>query len=263
MTPIDALILGILQGLTEFLPVSSSGHLELGNYFLETNTEENLLFTVFVHGATALSTMVVFRKEIARIFSELLTFRKSESLDFSIKILISMIPVTIVGLFFEEEVESLFTGNVILVAGMLLFTAVLLIITYFLKDKPGKVSGSKAFIIGIAQAIAVIPGISRSGATISTALMTGISRDQATRFSFLMVLPPILGAMLLKIIDIIREPEIISGISVGTLTIGFIAAFVSGLIACTWMIRIVRRGKLIYFAFYLILVSLIVIIGQW
>ncbi len=257
----EALILGIIQGLTEFLPVSSSGHLELGSVLLGVQSSDNLLFAILVHGATALSTVVVFKKEIAQIISGLFRFQWNEETQYAFLIVVSMIPVGIVGVFFEDQVEAFFGGKIMLVGSMLLFTAVLLAFTYFSKKNEGGVNLPKALIIGLAQTIAIMPGISRSGATISTALLLGVDKEKAARFSFLMVLPPILGAMLLKTKDIIEAPALASEIPVLTLVVGFIAAFASGLLACRWMISIVKRGKLIYFSIYCGVVGLIAIIS--
>ncbi|WP_109832582.1 undecaprenyl-diphosphate phosphatase [Reichenbachiella versicolor] len=260
MSFIEALILGIIQGLTEFLPVSSSGHLELGSVLLGIQSEDNLLFAILLHGATALSTIIVFRKDIGDIFKGLLEFKWNESWQYATMIVVSMIPVGVVGVFFEDQVEAFFGGKVILVGCNLLFTAVLLSITYYSKKNEGDVSFFKAFIIGIAQTIAILPGVSRSGATISTALILGVDKAKAAKFSFLMVLPPILGAMLLKTKDVIEAPEVIQNLSVMNLVVGFVAAFISGLLACQWMISIVKKGKLIYFAVYCGLVGALAII---
>ena len=260
MSIIEALILGIVQGLTEFLPVSSSGHIELGKAILNIQTTDNLLFSIVVHGATALSTIIVFRKMILELIKGLFQFKNNESLHYSLKIIISMIPVGIVGILFEDKIEALFTGNVLFVGFMLIFTGILLTITFYVKNTTKDVSYGRALIIGMAQAVAILPGISRSGSTISTALILGVDKEKATRFSFLMVLLPILGATLLKVKDYIETPSLSGGISTLALTIGFIAAFVSGLVACTWMIKIVKKGKLIYFAYYCFAVGIISII---
>ncbi|MEQ8924722.1 MAG: undecaprenyl-diphosphate phosphatase [Fulvivirga sp.] len=258
MSALEALVLGIIQGLTEFLPVSSSGHLELGALLLNVETGNNLLFAIIVHGATALSTIVVFRKTIWQLLKSLLEFKLNDDTKFIFQILISMIPVGIVGVFFEKEVESFFSGNILLVASMLGITGILLLLTHYSNKTAKELTYSKSFIIGIAQSIAILPGISRSGATISTAILLGIDKEKAARFSFLMVLPPILGATLLKVKDYIEAPALAENSqSTGSMVIGFIAAFVSGLVACTWMINLVKRGKLIYFAIYCILVAII------
>ena len=262
MSIFEAIILGIIQGLTEFLPVSSSGHIELGSYFLGVENKDNLLFSIIVHGATALSTIVVFRKEILDIIKGLFEFKWNESTKFVVKIIISMIPVGVVGVFFESEIEAFFTGNIVFVASMLGITGVLLSFTYFTPARSGKVTFLKALIIGIAQSIAILPGISRSGTTIATALFLGVEKSDAAKFSFLMVLPPILGATLLKTLDFMENPAIADGISGIALLSGFVAAFVAGLLACQWMIRIVKRGKLIYFAVYCFLIFLIVMVAN-
>ncbi len=260
MSIIEAIILGIIQGLTEFLPVSSSGHIELGKAILNINTTDNLLFSIVVHAATALSTIIIFRKELYDIFKGLLQFKNNESLHYALKIIISMIPVGVVGIMFEDKIEALFNGNVIFVGSMLIVTGILLTITYYAKSTTKDVSYGRAIIIGLAQAIAIIPGISRSGSTISTALILGVDKEKATKFSFIMVLLPIIGATLLKVKNYLEAPEISSGISTIALSAGFAAAFIFGLIACTWMIRIVKKGKLIYFAYYCFCVGAISII---
>lgn len=261
MTFLEALILGIIQGLTEFLPVSSSGHLEIGSYILGIQSKDNLLFSIVVHGATALSTIVVFRKDILAILIDIFKFQWNESTEFALKIIISIVPVGIVGVFFEDQVEAFFGGKILLVGSMLLFTGLLLSFTFFKKSNTGDINYVKAFLIGLAQAIAIMPGISRSGTTIAVALLLGVDKVKATRFSFLMVLIPIIGAMLLKVKDLIETPELASDISGITLATGFLAAFIAGLMACTWMIAIVKRGKLIYFAIYCFIVGLIAILA--
>lgn len=258
MDILDALILGIIQGLTEFLPVSSSGHLELGKAILGDTSvpEESLLFTVVVHFATALSTVVVFRKDIFEIMKGLFSFKWNEQTQFSAKIVLSMIPAVVVGLFFEEELEALFGGNILLVGCMLIVTAILLWLADKAKDTQKKVSFPNAFIIGIAQAIAMIPGISRSGATISTSVLLGNDKNKAARFSFLMVIPLILGKIAKDIMDGALTTQ--SG-NTSVLIIGFLAAFTAGLFACTWMITLVRKSKLSWFAIYCLVVGLIAI----
>ncbi len=257
MNEFQALLLGILQGLTEFLPVSSSGHLEIGNALLGVKTTNNLLFTVFVHVATVLSTVVVFRKDIWELILDLLKFQWNDSTVYVSKLLLSSVPVLILGLFFKEEIEQFFTGNLFFVGCMLLFTAGLLALTQVVKRGDGKITFFKAIIIGIAQAVAVLPGISRSGSTIATGLLLGAKKEEMARFSFLMVLIPILGAAFLDI----ASGEVASNQSIGILPliVGFVAAFVSGLLACSWMIKIVKRGKLIYFALYCAVIGLIAI----
>lgn len=255
----EAIVLGIVQGLTEFLPVSSSGHIEIGTALFEIKAADNLLFSIVVHAATALSTVVVFRKDIGALLSDIFRFEWNESTQFAAKILLSMIPVGIVGVFFEEEVEAFFGGKILFVGSMLLVTAGLLTFTYLKKNNEGVVTFPKALIIGLAQAVAILPGISRSGATISTALLLGVRAERATRFSFLMVLIPILGAAFLKVLDLLKNPEIAGQTGTAPLIAGFIAAFLSGMAACQWMISIVKKGKLIYFALYCLVVGVVAI----
>jgi undecaprenyl-diphosphatase len=261
MSIIDAIILGIIQGLTEFLPVSSSGHLELGKVILGQELEVGLLFSVILHAATALSTIVVFRKDIYEVIVGLFNFKWNESWQFAVKIIISMVPVFIVGVFLKDEIEVLFEGQVLLVGCMLIVTGLLLLLTNFYGNKEGKdVNFFQAFLIGISQAIAVLPGISRSGATISTALILGVGKSQAARFSFLMVLIPIMGATLLEVKDYFEAGESAQSVSVTALSTGFVMAFFTGLFACTWMINLVKKGKLTYFAIYCFIVGTIAII---
>ena len=258
MNWLEALLLGLIQGLTEFLPVSSSGHLELGKVLLGVEAESSLVFTVLVHGATVLSTIVVFWKDIFRLIKGLFAFRWNEETKFVVKIFISMIPVAIIGLFFKEEVEGFFTGNLVLVGFMLLVTATLLLFTHFKKSNTRPVGFLDSFIIGIAQAIAVLPGISRSGSTISTGLFLGNVRADVARFSFLMVLIPIIGANLKDLMDGGMAGD--GSVSAMPLLVGFLAAFISGLFACRWMIGIVKKGKLIYFSIYCYIVGLTAIL---
>lgn len=260
MSIFEALILGVVQGLTEFLPISSSGHLELGSYFMDISSGNNLLFAIIVHGATALSTIVVFRQDIFSLSKELLEFRWNEGTQYLSKLAISMIPVGIVGVLFEKEIELFFGGKIIFVAAMLCLTGLILLSTRLIKPKNGSITYSKAIIIGLAQAVAILPGISRSGATISTALLLGVDKEKAARFSFLMVLAPILGALLLKVKDLVENPSIAGDLEIASLVVGFFAAFVSGLAACTWMLQIVKKGKLSYFAVYCFVVATIVFI---
>ncbi|WP_418512433.1 undecaprenyl-diphosphate phosphatase [Corallibacter sp.] len=259
MNIIDAIILGIIQGLTEFLPVSSSGHLELGKAILGDNSipEESLMFTVVLHFATALSTIVIFRKDIWSILKGILTFTWNEDLQFALKIAISMIPAVFVGLLFEEQLEQLFDGNILLVGCMLIITAALLFLADKAKDTNKKVSFGNAFIIGISQAIAMLPGISRSGATISTSVLLGNDKSKAARFSFLMVVPLIFGKIAK---DILGGDLTYNSGNFTPIIIGFIAAFVSGMIACTWMISLVRKSKLSYFSIYCGIVGIIAIV---
>jgi undecaprenyl-diphosphatase len=258
MEIIDAIILGIIQGLTEFLPVSSSGHLELGSALLggDRIPEESLMFTIVLHFATALATLLVFRKDIAEIFKGLFQFKWNEETQFSAKIVLSMIPAVIIGLFFEEQLEMLFGGQVVFVGFMLLVTALLLFLADKARDTGKSVSFGNAILIGLAQAIAMLPGISRSGATISTSVLLGIDKSKAARFSFLMVVPLILGKIAKDILDggLAYNSE-----SFGYLSAGFVAAFISGYFACTWMIMLVRRSKLTYFAIYCTIVGILAI----
>ena len=258
MNYLEALILGIIQGLTEFLPVSSSGHLELAKVLFGDNSlpEESLTFTVVLHFATALSTMVVFRKEVIEIIKGLFQFKWNDEFIFSIKIVISMIPAMIIGLLFEEQLEAFFGGRILLVGFMLLITALLLVLADKAKNTNHTASYSNAFIIGISQAIAMLPGISRSGATISTSVLLGIDRTKAARFSFLMVVPLILGKVSKDIFDGKISFE---NSQIGVMTVGFIAAFISGLLACTWMITLVKKSKLTYFAIYCFIIGIIAI----
>ncbi len=255
MNEIQALILGLVQGLTEFLPVSSSGHLEIGHVVLGVQSENNLLFDVTVHVATVLSTLVVFRKDIISLIKGLFAFKWNEPTSYVAKLLLSAVPVMFLGLFFKDEIEQLFTGNLVLVGSMLMVTALLLSFAHFAKKGSNKITFGKSIIIGIAQAFAVMPGISRSGATIATGLLLKTKKDEVARFSFLMVLIPIIGAAFLDIVG----GDFTSGGTIGAvpLLIGFVAAFVSGLLACSWMIRVVKKGKLIYFAIYCLIIGLI------
>ena len=253
----EAIILGIVQGLTEFLPISSSGHLEIASYILKTNPSENLMFTVVVHIATAISIIYVFRKDINEIIKGLIQFKK-EQVDFILKILISSMPVGVVGVLFEKEVESFFTGNIVLVGSMLLITAALLFFTYFKKDDSKKnISFTDAIAIGLAQALAILPGISRSGSTISMALLLNVNREKATKFSFLMVLVPIFGILILKSIKGFTEISETSNLILfeSSYIVGFISALFSGVFACKVMLKIVKESKLIYFSAYCLLVG--------
>ena len=260
MSWIEALILGIIQGLTEFLPVSSSGHLEIGSVLLDAQSSDNLLFAVTVHLATALATIAVFKNDIVELLRDIFRFEWNESTQFAAKIILSMIPVFVVAVFFKDQIEALFIGNLMLVGSMLLITGGLLIFAHYKNDGTKSVGFVGAIIIGLAQAFAVLPGISRSGSTIATALILGVERSKAARFSFLMVLIPILGASLLEILDY-TENSAAHAIRSSSLIIGFLAAFISGFIACKWMIKIVKNGKLTYFAIYCFIVGIIAIIA--
>lgn len=259
MDIIDSIILGIIQGLTEFLPVSSSGHLELGKAILSDNLlpNESLLFTVVLHFATALSTIVIYRKDILYIIKGLFQFKWNDNTKFTLKIVLSMIPAGLVGFFFESELEQLFSGNILLVGFMLIVTALLLFLADKAKNTNKPVSFNDAFVIGVSQAIALLPGISRSGATISTSVLLGNDKSKAARFSFLMVVPLILGKIAKDILsgDLSYESQ-----NFITLSVGFVAAFISGLFACNWMIKLVRNSKLSYFAIYCFIVGLFAII---
>jgi len=256
MNLLQALILGIIQGLTEFLPISSSGHLEIGHALLGIANENNLLFVLNVHVATVLSTIVVFRKDIGTLLKDVFQFKWNESTKYVSMLLVSSIPIVIIGLLFKAEIESLFTGNLFFVGCMLLVTACLLTLTIYVKKSDQKLTFGKSFIIGIAQMFAVLPGISRSGATIATGLLLKLKKEDVARFSFLMVLLPIVGAALL---DILSGEVTTQNISPLNLLAGFTGAFVTGLLACSWMIKIVKKGKLIYFAIYCALIGLIAI----
>ena len=248
---LQALILGLVQGLTEYLPVSSSGHLAIGSYLFGIEGEENLAFTVAVHVATVLSTLVILWKEIDWIFRGLFKMQLNDETRYVINIIISMIPVGIVGVFFKDAVENIFGSGLLIVGCMLLLTAMLLTFSYYAKPRQKeKISLRDAFIIGIAQACAVMPGLSRSGSTIATGLLLGNKKEKLAQFSFLMVIPPILGEALLDILKAVKGEEPFGGIDTMPLIIGFLAAFISGCLACQWMINVVKKGKLIYFGIY-------------
>lgn len=262
MSTLEAIILGILQGLTEYLPVSSSGHLAIGSELFGINTEDSLTFTVVVHIATVFSTLVVLWKEAAWIFRGLFKGKMNDETRYVINIVISMIPIGIVGLFFKDKVEEIFSSGLLIVGCMLLVTAALLAFSHYYRPKEkSSISKRDALIIGISQAIAVIPGLSRSGTTIATGLMLGNNKAALARFSFLMVIPPILGEALLDIISIAQGVDYGGSIPPTSLIAGFIAAFVAGTIACKWMINIVKKGKLIYFAYYCGIVGMATIIA--
>lgn len=254
MSLLEAIILGIIQGLTEFLPVSSSGHLELGKAILGIEATSDVTFTVVVHGATVLSTIVVFRNDIVELIKGALKFQWNESTDYIFKIVLSAIPVVIIGLLFKEQIEGLFSNNVLLVGCMLIVTGSLLAFTYYSPPEGEEVTRSKALLIGIAQAIAVLPGISRSGSTIAVGLLLGVDKKKVARFSFLMVLIPIIGA---NAKDILDGGMANSSVAAVPLLAGFAAAFVSGVLACKWIIAIVTRGKLIHFAYYCFAVGVV------
>ncbi len=264
MSTLEALILGLLQGLTEYLPVSSSGHLAIGSAIFGIEAEENLIFTVAVHVATVLSTIVVLGHEIFKILKG--TFaplgsgsglaRLNDDQRYTLNIIVSMIPVGIVGVFFKDYVEAIFGAGLGIVGFCLLMTAALLTFSYYARPRQkASISMRDAFIIGLSQALAVLPGLSRSGTTIATGLILGNKKENMAQFSFLMVMPPILGEALLSTIKACSEgmEAAFGGLSMTALAVGFLASFISGVIACKWMIGIVKKGKLIYFAIYCLL----------
>lgn len=259
----EALILGIVQGLTEFLPVSSSGHLTIGQVLLGVEFAEGdmLLFDVIVHAATVCSTLVILWKEVAWLLRGTFTTTAwNEEKVYAGKILLSMIPVFVVGMFFKDKVEAIFGSGLLIVGCCLLVTATLLAFAHFAKPRQKEQIGwLDSLVIGIGQALAVLPGLSRSGTTIATGLLLGNKKEQVAQFSFLMVLVPILGAALLDAKDILTG-EVVSNLSVWTLVVGFLAAFVTGCAACRWMIDIVKKSKLIYFAVYCLAVGIFAIV---
>ena len=270
MSWLEALILGVIQGLTEFLPVSSSGHLTILSNLFGLEGESNLTMIVVLHVATVLSTLFILWKEVVWIFKDLFSRQSwksysglNEGTKYAINILISMIPVGIVGFFFKDTVEEIFGSGLLIVGIMLLVTASLLAFSYFAKPRQREnISGWHAFIIGIGQALAVMPGLSRSGTTIATGLLLGNKKEKIAQFSFLMVIPPVLGEALLDVMDIIQNGfgSAMSGISPVALIVGFIAAFITGCLACKWMINVVKKGKLIWFAVYCLIVGIFAII---
>ena len=265
MNTIEAILMGLLQGLTEYLPVSSSGHLAIAGALFGVDGESNLMFTIAVHVATVLSTLVILWHEIVWIFKGL--FRWDGTLNaeqrYALAIVVSMIPVGIVGVFFKDYVEEIFGAGLLVVGCCLLVTAALLIFSYYARPRRKEnISLKDAFIIGLAQAIAVLPGVSRSGSTIATGLLLGNKKESLAQFSFLMVIPPILGEALLDVMKMMKEgtEAVTAGIGTWPLVAGFIAAFISGCLACKWMIGIVRKGKLIYFGIYCAIVGVLLII---
>jgi undecaprenyl-diphosphatase len=257
MTWFEALVLGLIQGLTEFLPVSSSGHLEVAKSLFGVNPEASFYFTVAVHGATVLSTLVVFRKEIIALLKGTFKFKMNEETSYVLKLIVSMVPVGLAGILLKDNIERMFSGDIIFVGFMLLITALLLAGAHFIRKRERNITYLDALIIGVAQAVAVIPGISRSGATIATGLMIGNRKDEIARFSFLMVLVPVIGANLMEVFS-----GEVSGNSAGPgiIMIGFLAAFVSGYLACRWMIALVKRSKLIWFSIYCAAIGLLSIL---
>lgn len=261
MDVIEALILGLLQGLTEYLPVSSSGHLAIGAALFGIEGEENLAFTIVVHVATVLSTLVILWKEIAWIFKGLFQGKLNEETRYVGNIIVSMIPIGIVGVFFKDQVEAIFGSGLTVVGCCLLLTALLLTFSYYYKPKQkADISAKDAFIIGLAQACAVLPGLSRSGSTIATGLLLGDDKAKLAQFSFLMVIPPILGEALLDSLKMVKGETVAGDIPALSLLVGFIAAFVAGCLACKWMIGIVKRGKLIYFAIYCAVAAVVALV---
>ena len=260
----QAILLGIVQGLTEYLPVSSSGHLAIGQALFGLNDgSSNLAFTVLLHVATVLSTVVILWSEIVWIFKDLFQWKWNEGTRYVVNILISMIPVAIVGFFFKDKIEEVFGSGLFIVGIMLLVTAALLTFSYFAKPRQKEnISPLHAFIIGIAQACAVMPGLSRSGSTIATGLLLGNKKEKLAQFSFLMVIPPILGEALLDVKDIaeVGFSEAMSGISPVAAIVGFLAAFLSGCLACKWMINLVKKGKLVWFAVYCVVIGILAIV---
>ena len=261
MTWFEALVLGLLQGLTEYLPVSSSGHLAIGSAIFGINGEDNLAFTILVHVATVLSTLGVLWKEIDWILKGLFKFKMNEETKYFINIVISMIPVGIVGVFFKDTVEEIFGSGLLIVGCMLIVTALLLTFSYYAKPRQREnISPWHAFVIGLSQALAVLPGLSRSGTTIATGLLLGNKKEKMAQFSFLMVIPPILGEALLDLLKGLKGEETFGGIDTLPMVVGFVAAFVSGCLACKWMINIVKKGKLVYFGVYCAIAGAITII---
>lgn len=256
----EAIILGLIQGLTEFLPVSSSGHLIIGKEILGIENAENVAFETVVHAATVLSIITILWKEIFNLFAKLFKFEWNEETRYICKIAVSMIPILIVGVFFKDFVEELFGEGILLVGFMLLLTALLLTLTKFVKFKQRKPVGfSSAFIIGLSQAVAVLPGLSRSGTTIATGLLLGVKKEDVAQFSFLMVIIPILGECFLSLVGGDFSAAT-SGISPIAFACGFLAAYCSGLLACRWMINLVKRANLVWFAIYCGIIGTISII---
>ena len=260
MDIINAIILGIIQGLTEFLPVSSSGHLEIFKVLLGENKMpgESLLMTVILHFATACSTIVIFKDDIKELILGVITFKKNDSFWFSVKILISMIPAALIGFFLEAEIELLFSGDLMIVGSMLILTGFLLFMADKAKPSEKKINIKSSIIIGISQAIAIIPGISRSGATISTAVLLGIDKENAAKFSFLMVVPLIFGKVLK---DLTSSEVLVNNNEILSLIFGFVFAFTTGILACKWMIKLVKNSKLKYFSIYCFIVGTLSIIS--
>lgn len=277
MDTLNALIMGIVQGLAEYLPISSSGHLEICRDLLglDLSGAESLEFEVMLHVATVLSTIVILWREFAPLCVSFFTWRRDDNFRTVVKILISCIPVGIVGVFFKKEIEAFFGGGLTIVGICLCVTALLLAFSYFFRTRPldesrpgGRpytprdITYLDALVIGLAQAVAVLPGLSRSGTTIATGIMIGDKREQVARFSFLMVIIPILGEALLDLKDSFSEPASTVAHSIGWLPmlVGFLASFIVGCLACKWMLEIVKKGKLVWFALYCAVVGVLCIV---
>jgi undecaprenyl-diphosphatase len=250
----EAIVLGLVQGLTEFLPVSSSGHLELANVIFGIKPAESFYFTIAVHGATVLSTFIVFWQEILKLIKGAFQFKMNEELNYVGKIVLSMIPVGILGLFFHDFAEKMFSGNLLAIGIQFLITALILALAHFVKPKERDINYLDSFIIGIAQAIAVVPAISRSGATIATGILLGNRKEEVTKFSFLMVLVPVIGANLL---EISKGSSASGSLDFMSIFLGFLVAFISGYFACKWMISLVKRSKMVWFALYCAIIGLL------
>lgn len=268
MTELQALLMGLLQGLTEYLPVSSSGHLTIASALFGIEGEENLTFTIAVHVATVLSTLVILWREIAWLLRGLVDTKApllSPERKYILAIIISMIPIGIVGVFFKDYVEAIFGSGLLIVGFSLIITAALLTMSYYARPRQKEeISLWQAFVIGLAQSIAVLPGLSRSGSTIATGLLLGVKKEKMAQFSFLMVIPPILGEALLSILEAAKDgaEAAVGSISMSALLIGFVAAFVSGCLACKWMVSIVKKGKLVYFGVYCAIVGSIILLSS-
>lgn len=260
---LQALILGFVQGLTEYLPVSSSGHLTIGQELLGVTGEENLIFDVVVHVATVLATLVILFKEVAWLIIGVCKFKWNDEMKYAVNILVSMIPIGIVGVFFKDTIEDIFGSGLLIVGICLLVTATLLAFSATYKPRQkDRIGMVDAFIIGIAQALAVLPGLSRSGSTIATGMLLGNNKAKLAQFSFLMVIPPIMGEALLDVMKAMKHgaDTVVGDISATALIVGFLAAFISGCAACQWMVNIVKKGKLIYFAYYCVVIGLLAIV---
>ncbi len=256
MNYVFSFLLGIIQGLTEFLPVSSSGHLQIINYFFDflNESEDNLILSIVLHFATCLSTIIIFKKKISSIFFNAINSKINNAHTFLFLIIISMIPAVIVGFFLDHIVNLLFSGNIFLIGLMLIFNSIILLIADNFKEGGKKINASRAFLIGVSQAIGIVPGISRSGITISTSILLGIKRSEASSFSFLMVIPLIIGSLIKSFVD---QENFDFNIDFSILFVGFVGAFFTGIIACKWMLHMVENSKLKYFSFYCMMVGII------